>query len=112
MQSQDLVNTIQNLLEEKKAEDIIVLNLLKQNAIVDYMIIASGTSSRHVSTLADYTAYELKTQGIKTTAEGLTNCDWALIDAGDVLVHIFKPEAREFYNLEKMWGLPFNESTV
>lgn len=107
MQPKELVEMTQNLLIEKKAEDIAVIDLTNQGYIVDYMIIASGTSSRHVNTIVDYAAHELKTQGIKSTIEGVPVCDWALLDLGDVLVHVFRPEIREFYNLEKMWGTHF-----
>lgn len=110
MKTKDLVEFVVSILDEKKAEDILVLDLKDQGAIVDYMIIASGTSSRHVHTLADFTTHELKQRGVKTHVEGLSVCDWALIDTGDVLIHVFKPEAREFSNLEKMWGHHFSKT--
>ena len=68
------------------------------------MVIASGTSNRHVNSLADFIAKELKVRGIKTHVEGAPLCDWVLLDSGDILVHLFRPDVRQFYNLEKMWG--------
>lgn len=70
------------------------------------MIVASGRSPRQVGAMADHIAEKLKAQGIMPTVEGKATCDWVLIDAGDIVVHLFRPEVRAFYNLEKMWGGP------
>ncbi len=76
-----------------------------KTSLGDTMIIASGRSQRHVGAIADKLIEKLKEEGVRDTrVEGMPLCDWVLIDAGDVIVHIFRPEAREFYNLEKMWG--------
>jgi ribosome-associated protein len=100
-----LLATVQSSLVDAKAEDIVAVDLGGKSPIADYMVIASGRSSRHVSAVADKLLQTLKSQGsgpIKT--EGLAQADWVLIDAGDVIVHIFRPEVRSFYNLEKLWS--------
>jgi ribosome-associated protein len=79
--------------------------LAGKTSIGDTMIVASGRSQRHVGAVADRLIERLKEEGVRDTrVEGMPLCDWVLIDAGDVIVHIFRPEARTFYNLEKMWG--------
>lgn len=76
-----------------------------KTSLGDTMIVASGRSQRHVGAIADKLIEKLKEEGVRDTrVEGMALCDWVLVDAGDVIVHIFRPEAREFYNLEKMWG--------
>lgn len=92
-------------LDADKAEDIVSIPLNTENGLADYMVIASGTSSRHVSALAEKVMERLSARGVKgIRAEGLSQSDWVALDTGDVIVHIFRPEVREFYNLEKMWG--------
>lgn len=91
-------------MDADKADNITVINLEGQSALADYMIIASGTSSRHVAALASKLKDRLNVRGIKDVKmEGTSQADWVAIDAGDVIVHLFRPEVREFYNLEKMW---------
>ncbi|MEL6746655.1 MAG: ribosome silencing factor [Pseudomonadota bacterium] len=91
-------------LDEAKAEEIVTIDLAGKSAIADRMIIASGRSQRHVSAIADQVLKALKGSGFgNARVEGLPHCDWVLIDAGDVVAHVFRPEVREFYNLEKMW---------
>lgn len=76
-----------------------------KTSLADTMVVASGRSQRHVGAIADKLIERLKEEGVRDTrVEGMPLCDWVLIDAGDVIVHVFRPEAREFYNLEKMWG--------
>ena len=104
MNPKELVEHIKIWLDDKKADLITIIDLTDKNAIVDYMIVASGTSNRHVHTLAGYVEKELKERGIRANVEGVPLCDWVLLDVGDILVHLFKPDIREFYNLEKMWG--------
>ncbi len=95
---------IEESLDSDKALDIISIPLANVSAIADYMIIASGTSSRHVNALARKLKENLQSNGVKGIAiEGDTQCDWVVMDAGDVIVHLFRPEVREFYNIEKMW---------
>lgn len=93
-------------LEDAKALDIVTIDLAGKTSIADHLIIASGTSTRAVAAMADRLIEGMKSAGAKAVnVEGLGQCDWVLIDAGDVVVHLFRPEVREFYNLEKMWLL-------
>ena len=88
-----------------KAEDTVEIDLTGKTSIADTMIIASGRSHRHVGAIAERVLEAIKQAGFgPARVEGLPACDWVLIDAGDVLIHIFRPEVRGFYNLEKMWG--------
>ncbi len=101
----ELKNLIEQSLDADKAENIMSIKLDDQSGLADYMVIASGTSSRHVSAMTDKIINRLALQGIKSVnVEGKDRSDWVAIDAGDVIVHIFRPEVREFYNIEKMWG--------
>ncbi|MBV8939363.1 MAG: ribosome silencing factor [Alphaproteobacteria bacterium] len=98
-------------LDDRKAEDILNINLTGKADFADRMIICSGTSARHVASLADYVVAALKALGLsQTTVEGKDACDWVLVDAGDIVVHIFRPEIRRHYNLEKMWSVPMPET--
>lgn len=93
-------------LEEMKAEETIVIDLEGKTSLADHMIIASGRSNRHVGSIADEVVKVLKQAGHPSPKiEGVPHCDWVLVDCGDVIVHIFRPEVRAFYNLEKMWGV-------
>lgn len=97
---------MQSSLEDDKADDIVVIELADKSSIADFMVIASGRSSRQVGAMADHLREKLKAEGVHgIAAEGLERCDWVLIDGGDVIVHLFRPEVRSFYNLEKMWGV-------
>ena len=88
-----------------KAEDTLTLDLRGKTSIGDYMVVASGRSNRHVGSVADNLIKDLHKGGVKSVrSEGMPQCDWVLIDAGDVIVHVFRPEVRAFYNLEKMWS--------
>lgn len=99
-----LVENILGWLDEAKAESIVTIDIKAKSSIGDYMIIASGRSDRHVGAIADQLADKLKDAGYsRVRVEGQPQCDWVLVDAGAVIVHIFRPEVREFYNLEKMW---------
>ena len=91
-------------MEDGKAEDVVTIDLRGKTSIANQMVVASGTSQRHVASLAEKVQENLKAAGYKTTSEGEDKADWILIDAFDVIVHIFKPEVREFYSLEKMWS--------
>ena len=92
-------------LSQDKAEEIVVIDLDGKSNIADYMVIANGRSQRHVAATADHLVERLKASGIAPVpSEGRDQGDWVLIDAGDVVVHLFRPEVRSFYNLEKMWG--------
>jgi len=103
--AQETLRLILDRLEDMKAEDTITIDLTGKTAFTDAMVITSGRSNRHVGAVADRVLEGLKKAGIKDArVEGMPHCDWVLIDAGDVIVHVFRPEVRAFYNLEKMWA--------
>lgn len=88
-----------------KAEDIVTIDLSGKSSIGDYMVVASGRSQRHVASVAENVVKDVEQSGIpRVRVEGMRQADWVLIDSGDVIVHVFRPETREFYNLEKMWA--------
>ncbi len=101
-----MVELVVSSLEDDKAEDITVIDLRGKSSFADHMVIASGQSQRQVGAMADHLMRKLKQAGLRVSAEGTQQCDWVLIDAGDVVVHLFRPEVRAFYSLEKMWGAP------
>lgn len=95
-----------NSLEDDKAQDVVVIELSGKSDIADYLVIASGTSGRQVVAIAEHLRERLKHAGVTgTNAEGTSQGDWVLVDGGDVIVHLFRPEVRAFYNIEKMWGV-------
>ena len=97
---------VRHSLDEDKAEDVVVIDLKGKSAFADYMVIASGRSNRQVVAIAEHLADRLKQAGHGyTPVEGKQTGDWVLVDAGDVVVHVFRPEPRAFYALEKMWAL-------
>jgi ribosome-associated protein len=101
----NLKKNIEKVLDQNKAKDITSINLKNKSYIADYMIIASGTSSRHLQALAEILLTELKKIGLNNCRiEGRESSDWKLVDTNDIIVHIFHPEKREFYDLEKMWS--------
>ena len=98
------LNMILSRLDDMKAEETVTIDLRGKSAFSDFMIVTSGRVNRHVGAIAENVAKGLKENGITNIhVEGLPNCDWVLIDSGDVIVHIFRPEVREFYNLERLW---------
>ena len=99
-----LTKGILNSLDDAKAEDILAIELEGKTAMADLMVIATGRSNTHVNAIADRVIRSCKDNGVSTRIEGMPQCDWVLLDAGDVIVHVFRPEVRQFYNLEKMWG--------
>lgn len=101
----DLLKLVLESLDDSKAEEISSIHITGKSSIGDYMVVASGRSHRHVSAVADHLLRDLKGAGLGTPkVEGMPACDWVLLDVGDVIVHIFRPEVRDFYNLEKMWN--------
>ena len=102
--SQALVKTVHHWLDEAKAEDLVTIDLKGKSSIGDYMVIATGGSDRHVGAIADQLRRKFKENGINPRVEGLDACDWVLVDTGDIIVHVFRAEVRDFYNLEKMWS--------
>lgn len=108
--SQRLVELVKASLEDDKADDLVIIDLAGKSSIADYMVIASGRSQRQVGAMAEHLREKLKAAGAGSVpVEGAQRCDWVLIDTGDVIVHLFRPEVRAFYNLEKMWGLELPE---
>jgi len=96
-----------NSLDDTKAENIVSIDIQGKSPLADYMIIASGRSHRHVAAVADHLLRALKESGFGAArVEGLAGADWVLIDTGDIIIHVFRPEVREFYNIEKMWQAP------
>lgn len=101
-----LAETLHGIIDDAKAEDIVTLDLAGKTSIADAMIVASGRSDRHVGAIAERIIGSLKEMGQPSPrVEGMPVCDWVLIDTGDVIVHLFRPEVRSFYNLEKLWGI-------
>jgi ribosome-associated protein len=93
-------------LDAEKAQDLLFIDISGRSALADALVVASGRSQRHVGAMADHLLRALKDHGFgKARVEGLPHCDWVLIDAGDVIVHLFRPEVRAFYNLEKIWSV-------
>ena len=105
MQIVEIKKNIEKILDDNKAQNITSINLKNKSYIADYMIIASGTSSRHLQALSEILIIELKKIGLDgCRIEGRDSNDWKLVDAIDIIIHIFNPEKREFYDLEKMWS--------
>ena len=113
MEVKKIKNIIEKTLDENKANNIVTIDLKKKSYIADYMIIASGTSSRHLQALSEILISKLKQQGLSNCRiEGSDSNDWKLVDAIDIIVHIFHPDKREFYDLEKMWSEPLPKEKI
>ena len=111
----EIKNYIEKILDNNKAQNITCIDLKNKSHIADFMVIASGTSSRHLQALSEILVIQLKKLGIENChIEGKDSNDWKLVDAHDVIVHIFHPEKREFYDLEKMWSeeIPKERATL
>ena len=102
--AEEILKLVLARLDDMKAEDTLTIDLRDKPSIGDYMVVSSGRSQRHVGSMADRVVEDLHKAGVRTRVEGMPHCDWVLIDAGEVVVHVFRPEVREFYNLEKMWA--------
>lgn len=103
----DLLTLVEKSLDDDQAQDVAVIDLAGKTEIADYMVVATGQSSRQVGAMAMHLTQQIKGLGIKKLGiEGQSQGDWVLIDAGDVIVHLFRPEVRDFYGLEKMWSVP------
>ena len=100
-----LLKDIVHWLDEAKAEEVVTIDLAGKSSIGDFMVVATGRSDRHVGAIAEQIGRKLKDQGLgRIRIEGMEACDWVLIDTGDIIVHVFRDEVRDFYNLEKMWS--------
>ncbi len=100
-----VITAVLKQLDDAKAEQVIAMDLSGKSTIADTMVVASGRSGRHVNAIADQVVDELAKHGFKNIRiEGIPQCDWVLVDAGDVIIHVFRPEVRSFYNLEKLWA--------
>lgn len=103
-----MIDVVLQSLEDAKAEQTVAIDITGKSSLTDHMVVTSGRSNRHVGAVADQVIKALREHGMgKPRVEGLPHCDWVLVDAGDVIVHIFRPEVREFYNIEKMWQVDF-----
>ena len=103
-----MIDLVLNSLEDAKAEQTVAIDITGKSSLTDHMVVTSGRSNRHVGAVADQLVKALREGGFgKPRIEGLPHADWVLVDAGDVIVHIFRPEVREFYNIEKMWAVDF-----
>jgi len=103
--AEETLKIVLDRLDEMKAEDTVTIDLRNKSSIADYMIVTTGRANRHVGAIAENVVKELGQAGMKGVhVEGLPNADWVLIDTGDVIVHVFRPEVRTFYSLEKMWA--------
>ena len=104
----NMIDVVLHSLDDAKAEQTVAIDITGKSSLSDHLVVTSGRSHRHVGAVADQLAKDLREAGFgKPRIEGLPHCDWVLVDAGDVIVHIFRPEVREFYNLEKMWAADF-----
>lgn len=103
-----MIELVLKSLEDAKAEQTVAIDITGKSSLTDHMVVTSGRSNRHVGAVADQLVKALREGGFgKPRIEGLPHADWVLVDAGDVIVHIFRPEVREFYNIEKMWAVDF-----
>ena len=110
MKSVELVELVKNALEDTKARDVVVLDVRDMTGVTDYMVVASGTSNRHVKSLANNVIDEAKQQGVTPFGmEGDNVSEWVLVDFGDVVVHAMLPEARTFYDIERLWSVPVSK---
>ena len=112
MNQEELLTFILDSLDEDKAVDPVVIDLAGKTSFADHMVLVSGTSQRHLATMAEKLLARLKASGVEGQAEGLNGSDWVLIDTGDVIVHLFRPEVRVLYNLEKLWGVALPEGVA
>lgn len=103
-----MIDLVLQSLDDAKAEQTVAIDITGKSSLTDHMVVTSGRSNRHVGAVADQLVKALREGGFgKPRIEGLPHADWVLVDAGDVIVHIFRPEVREFYNIEKMWAVDF-----
>lgn len=108
--SKKLLGLVERSLEDDKAENVVAIDLSRKSSIADFMVIATGRSARQLGAMAEHLMVKFKASGVKSAGvEGAATGDWLLIDGGDIVVHLFRPEIRTLYNLEKMWGMELPE---
>ena len=113
MQTEQLIEKVQTILDDMKARDLVLIDVKGKSSVTDYMIIVSGTSRRHVLSMADEVLQKVKELGIKPMgSEGQEGGDWVLVDLGDIVVHVMMPDARSFYDLERLWRYSTEEATT
>ncbi|MCX7089528.1 MAG: ribosome silencing factor [Methylococcales bacterium] len=106
MQATELLNIIETVLDDKKAQDLTVIDVRGRSSVTDYMVVATGTSNRHLSSMSHYASEAVKEKGFKPLGiEGDQGSDWVLVDLGDVVVHLMTEQARDYYQLEKLWAV-------
>jgi len=106
MQTKDLLKIVEGVLDDRKGQEITVLDVIGKTSVTDYMVVVTATSQRHAKSLADYVLVEVKENGVKPLGvEGQQNSDWVLLDLGDIILHVMTAEARDFYQLEKLWSV-------
>ena len=111
MQTEQLIEKVQTILDDMKARDLVMIDVKGKSSVTDYMIIVSGTSRRHVLSMADEVLQKVKELGVKPLgSEGQEGGDWVLVDLGDIIVHVMMPDARSFYDLERLWRHSIEES--
>ncbi len=109
---EEIKDLVVETLDQNKVEDLVVIDLESKTSIADYMVIASGRSSRQVGAVISKLADRLKQEKIKSRIEGKENGDWVLLDAGDIIVHLFRPEVRNFYAIEEIWNVSYPSDKV
>lgn len=111
MQTEQLIEKVQTILDDMKARDLVMIDVKGKSSVTDYMIIVSGTSRRHVLSMADEVLQKVKELGVKPLgSEGQEGGDWVLVDLGDIIVHVMMPDARSFYDLERLWRHSIEEA--
>lgn len=111
MQVDELLTIVTTVLDERKAENLVTIDVLGKSSFTDYMVIATGTSDRHIKALCNYVAAELKEKGVTPRGiEGAQGSEWVLMDLGDVVLHVMTAQTREFYQLEKLWSIDNTEN--
>ena len=113
MQTKELLKMVENVLNERKGQNITILDVIGKTSVTDYMVLATSTSERHAKALSDYVVEKVKENGFTPLGiEGQQGSDWVLVDLGDVILHIMTAQAREFYQLEKLWSVDRVEEIV
>lgn len=113
MQTEELLNIVQTVLDERKGHDITTIDVRGKTTVTDYMVLATGTSDRHIKSLADYVTVSVKEKGFQPLGqEGGMGSDWVLLDLGDVILHLMTEKARDFYQLEKLWSVELKAEAV